>query len=173
MSEIKVEKPSKDKIKQLQIPDSPQNTGVWSVWECEPSSFDWEYSDKGDHLSHKPENPVNCCTDIARGSQKSSLDFSPRVNPSQTFVKEVPEVIGQFRDSYILCQTSDGLLIIDQHAAHERIVYEKLKKSFESSTIEVQPFLIPHQLELSTMDSRVVLKNLDQLALLGFELDHF
>lgn len=46
MSQIKVEKPDKEKIKKLGIPDSPKNIGVWSVWECEPSDFDWEYSDK-------------------------------------------------------------------------------------------------------------------------------
>jgi len=45
-SEIKVEKPDKTKKKQLGIPDSPKNVGAWSVWECEPSAFDWEYADK-------------------------------------------------------------------------------------------------------------------------------
>jgi hypothetical protein len=46
MSEIKIEKLDKDKIKKLGIPDYPKDTAVWSVWECEPSTFDWEYSDK-------------------------------------------------------------------------------------------------------------------------------
>ena len=46
MSEIKVEKLDKEKIKQLGIPEVPKETGVWSVWECDPSEFDWEYSDK-------------------------------------------------------------------------------------------------------------------------------
>ena len=46
MKEIKVEKPDKTKMKKLGIPECPKNTGVWSVWECEPSCFDWEYSDQ-------------------------------------------------------------------------------------------------------------------------------
>jgi len=45
MSEIKVEKLDKQKIKQLGIPEAPKDTGIWSVWECDPSTFDWEYSD--------------------------------------------------------------------------------------------------------------------------------
>ena len=45
MSEIKIEKPDKDRIKQLGIPDSPRPQGEWNPWECEPSTFDWQYSD--------------------------------------------------------------------------------------------------------------------------------
>jgi len=44
MSQIKVEKVSDDKKKQLNIPDLPENTSEWSVWECDPSTFDWSYS---------------------------------------------------------------------------------------------------------------------------------
>ena len=44
MSEIKIERPTAEKLKELQIPSSAQETGSWSVWECEPSTFDWSYS---------------------------------------------------------------------------------------------------------------------------------
>ena len=46
MSDIKVEKPDKVTLKQLGIPDSAEDSGIWSLWECDPSTFDWEYSDK-------------------------------------------------------------------------------------------------------------------------------
>ncbi|HOX54130.1 MAG: cupin domain-containing protein [Candidatus Omnitrophica bacterium] len=46
MSEIQVQKLDKNKMKQLNIPETAKNTGVWSVWECEPSTFDWQYSDQ-------------------------------------------------------------------------------------------------------------------------------
>ncbi|MFH1520001.1 MAG: cupin domain-containing protein [Candidatus Omnitrophota bacterium] len=46
MSEVKIEKLEKEKIKQLGIPETPENTDDWSVWECDPSNFDWEYDDK-------------------------------------------------------------------------------------------------------------------------------
>jgi len=44
MSEIKIERPSADKLKELKIPKAPKEVGQWSVWECEPSTFDWHYS---------------------------------------------------------------------------------------------------------------------------------
>ena len=137
------------------------------------SEPEWEYSDSRDHLSGKTEIPTARNTPPVRAAQESYKDFFLHDHPSQAFIREAPEVIGQLKDTYILCQTFDGLFIVDQHAAHERIVYETLKKSFESSKIEVQPFLIPQRLELSTKESRVVLKNFDQLIELGFELDHF
>jgi DNA mismatch repair ATPase MutL len=58
-------------------------------------------------------------------------------------IKESPVVLGQLKETYILCETKEGLLLVDQHAAHERRVYEKLKKSYDNSSLECQPFLIP------------------------------
>ena len=89
------------------------------------------------------------------------------------FVKEIPQILAQLKETYILCQTVDGLLMVDQHAAHERIVYEALKRSHQKAGIESQPFLIPHKLELSVKEGRVVLKNLEQFAKMGLEMEHF
>jgi DNA mismatch repair protein MutL len=88
-------------------------------------------------------------------------------------VREGPQIIGQLNDTYLLCQTRDGLLIVDQHAAHERIVYETLKNSYHASQIERQSFLIPHELEVSLKEGRMLETKLGQLARLGLELEHF
>jgi DNA mismatch repair protein MutL len=89
------------------------------------------------------------------------------------FVKESPRVIGQLKDTYILCQTRDGLIMVDQHAAHERIVYETLKGAYQTMRIERQSFLIPHKLEVSVNEGRIIQQKLDQLVKLGLELEHF
>ena len=89
------------------------------------------------------------------------------------FVKGGPQVIGQLKDTYILCQTKEGLLMVDQHAAHERVVYETLKRAYESMRIERQAFLIPHKLEVSVDEGRIIQQRLDQLVRLGLELEHF
>jgi DNA mismatch repair protein MutL len=88
-------------------------------------------------------------------------------------VKEGPQVIGQLKDTYILCQTRDGLLMVDQHAAHERIVYETLKRAYQTMKMERQSFLIPHKLEVTLNEARIIQQKLDQLVKLGFELEHF
>ncbi len=91
----------------------------------------------------------------------------------QYLVKEGPQIIGQLKDTYILCQVEDGLLLVDQHAAHERIVYESLKKSYQTMKIESQAFLMPHRLEFSLSEGRIIKEKQDQLTQLGLELEHF
>jgi len=84
-----------------------------------------------------------------------------------------PRIIGQVGNVYILCQVEDGLLIVDQHAAHERVVYENLKRSLTASGVEVQALLIPQELELSTKETRVIQNSVDRLRRFGIELEHF
>ena len=59
---------------------------------------------------------------------------------------------GQVHENYILSQTTDGLVIVDQHAAHERLVYEKLKKQMAENGVAAQALLIPEIIELSDTD---------------------
>jgi DNA mismatch repair protein MutL len=68
---------------------------------------------------------------------------------------------------------SEGLLMVDQHAAHERIVYESLKRDASQSRIEAQTLLMPYKLELTTKEKRIVMAKRDQLSRFGVELDHF
>ncbi len=82
-------------------------------------------------------------------------------------------IIGQLGKTYILCQTSDGLMVIDQHAAHERIVYEKLKNDFDASRLDIQRLLIPKRIELSFKEKRILQDKGSLLKNLGIELDHF
>ncbi|MBW2283987.1 MAG: DNA mismatch repair endonuclease MutL [Deltaproteobacteria bacterium] len=84
-----------------------------------------------------------------------------------------PQIIGQLGDTYILCQALEGLLVVDQHAAHERVVYETLKKGMEASGAGLQNLLIPIQVELNPRETRLVLEKGDQLARYGIELEHF
>ena len=105
---------------------------------------------------------------------KASVTLPAEKDFQQEYLlKEAPQVLGQLKETYILCQTGEGLLMVDQHAAHERIVYESLKKSHQHAGIESQPFLIPHKLELSLKEGRVVLKHLEQFSKMGLELEHF
>ncbi|MBN1277032.1 MAG: DNA mismatch repair endonuclease MutL [Deltaproteobacteria bacterium] len=89
------------------------------------------------------------------------------------FDMEDLKVIGQLRNTYILYQATDGFIMVDQHAAHERIVYENLKKGLVSSCIEAQNLLIPVELELTEKEKRIVLEKGESLSDLGIELSHF
>jgi len=83
------------------------------------------------------------------------------------------EIIGQLKNTYILCQTEQGLLMVDQHAAHERVVYEELKKSETKGRAEIQPFLIPPRVEFPPREARVVSRHCEELGKLGIEIEPF
>jgi DNA mismatch repair protein MutL len=83
------------------------------------------------------------------------------------------QVIGQFRASYILCQDGSDLVIIDQHAAHERVVFEELRTSFRNSILDGQHLLFPETLELMPGEASVIKEHNDIITRLGFELEHF
>lgn len=82
-------------------------------------------------------------------------------------------IIGQLLNTYILCQIEDGLLMIDQHAAHERIVYDHLIKGLKNSQVEVQGLLVPYELELTGSEKNTALEKREDLLRLGLDVEHF
>ena len=81
--------------------------------------------------------------------------------------------IAQFGENYIISQNDDGIVIIDQHAAHERLVYEKLKEQVKENKIEVQALLVPEILELSEPEILVLMKYKDNLSKYGLKINQF
>lgn len=82
-------------------------------------------------------------------------------------------VIGQFSKTYILAEYLDTLYIIDQHAAHEKIIYEKYIKDIESNDIIVQQLLIPCIIDLSLDDYECYKENISIFTNAGFVIDEF
>lgn len=82
-------------------------------------------------------------------------------------------VIGCFQDLYIFCRNQDKLVVIDQHAAHERLLYEELQEQYTEGKIASQNLLFPVTLELTTFQSQLVEKNLERLETLGFSIRDF
>ncbi len=79
----------------------------------------------------------------------------------------------QLHETYIISQTQDGIIIVDQHAAHERLVYEKMKASLEGQGIERQTLLIPEIVELSDADVQRLLDRKGELKDMGLSFEGF
>jgi len=82
-------------------------------------------------------------------------------------------VIGQFRDMYILCESGDGLILIDQHAAHERVLFEQLKNRFQDSGKTSQKLLIPETIDLGYREAKILERLIPNLIDLGLEIAPF
>ncbi|MDH5404925.1 MAG: DNA mismatch repair endonuclease MutL, partial [Candidatus Aminicenantes bacterium] len=82
-------------------------------------------------------------------------------------------VLGQYQSSYIVGMDREGILIIDQHAAHERILYEKLWNGFTNRQLARQALLIPVVLEVSSSQSLIIEEHFTRIQDLGFGIENF
>jgi DNA mismatch repair protein MutL len=80
---------------------------------------------------------------------------------------------GQLHETYIVAQTADGIVIVDQHAAHERLVYERMKTALAAGGIARQPLLIPEVVELDPAEVSRVASRAAELAELGLVVEPF
>jgi DNA mismatch repair protein MutL len=79
----------------------------------------------------------------------------------------------QVHANYIIAQTATGIVLVDAHAAHERLVYERLKRQMEETGVPSQALLIPEIVELSPADAQRLLDHADDLARMGLHLEAF
>ncbi|MCV2866690.1 DNA mismatch repair endonuclease MutL [Defluviimonas sp. WL0075] len=94
---------------------------------------------------------------------------------------ETPDVVNhplgaaraQVHENYIIAQTETGMVIVDQHAAHERLVYEKLKRLRDAAPVPAQALLIPEIVDLSPSDAALLLDHAETLAGLGLVIEPF
>ena len=83
------------------------------------------------------------------------------------------KIIGQLFDTYWLVEYNDRLFIVDQHAAHEKVMYEKLKKQFEKKEFTSQAISPPIVITLSMREAEILERFKEQFTKLGFEIEHF
>ena len=104
-------------------------------------------------------------------AQGGALGISPL--PDQTATGDAPPLgyaLAQLHGVYVLAQNAQGLVLVDMHAAHERVVYEKLKTALDARAVPAQTLLIPVALTVDARDLAEIAPHLDQLGEIGFAL---
>ena len=103
-----------------------------------------------------------------------TISCEPTDVPSlQDTIDDIPvRLIGSVFDTYIILETEDKMLLCDQHAVHERLLYEKFMKEYSSSAVS-QPFLVPITMQLTHREYQVYLDSVSALQKAGFEADDF
>jgi len=82
-------------------------------------------------------------------------------------------LIGQYKEAYLICESSEGLLLVDQHAAHERLAYERLEEAFRAGALPQQPLLAPVLVELPPQQAEALRDHLGRLAEWGLEVEAY
>jgi len=95
---------------------------------------------------------------------------TPMPAPDDTTAPPLGYALAQLHGIYILSQAGDGLIVVDMHAAHERIGYERLKRAHDSEGLRMQPLLVPQAVAVSEREADMAEREAATLAELGFEV---
>ena len=114
----------------------------------------------------------------AKTPEREQIESEPQpvvVNPELPFaLPSLPMGAAlQVHDAYLVLETPDGMLVIDQHALHERILFEQLRRRIREGKLEVQRLLIPEPIDLPAEQAVAVLEAKESLAELGLEIEDF
>lgn len=99
----------------------------------------------------------------------SQRDFQPIQEEEKPTIKSITQIA----NCYIVAEDCNGLVLIDQHAAHERVRYEELMDQFENQEKSLQPLLVPLQMEFSGEETLLLEENKEVFVNLGFEIEPF
>ncbi|MBW2681140.1 MAG: DNA mismatch repair endonuclease MutL [Deltaproteobacteria bacterium] len=128
------------------------------------------------HPASGTQYPVSS-TQQPESPWKQDLRFTPTSGQTELWARKRfgdLKVIGQFHDTYILCESSDRIVLIDQHAAHERIIFEQLKnRSQASKKSAAQKLLIPETIDLGYREAKILEGLIPDLNELGLEIEPF
>ncbi|MGB6798749.1 MAG: DNA mismatch repair protein MutL, partial [Xanthobacteraceae bacterium] len=111
--------------------------------------------------------------DLRPGFAEAAEDDQREAAPAELLDHPLGAARAQVHETYIVAQTRDGLVIVDQHAAHERIVYEKLKAALDANGVPRQILLIPEIVELDEADVERLTARADELARFGLAIEAF
>ncbi len=158
-SEAKTDSPA------ASTPPSPEHTGM-----PVDNSLKSEQTAAGRQESQQTESPetlpfINSGGDPDRITTSASAFSHSRLRDLR--------VIGIFRKLYLLAEGPDGLVLIDHHAAHERVLYEKILAQAKSEALNSQSLLLPVSLEFSPADASMLNRNLKTFRRLGFQIEPF
>ena len=171
-----------DALRPAIVPHSGASLGPWAPRESpRVADWNWRASPAAPEASPGPSwGPAAGAGGFAEAAQAA---FAALAEPSadaragdqvvDLFDRPLGAARAQIHETYIIAQTRDGIVIVDQHAAHERLVYERLKHDRALRGIDRQMLLIPAVVDLDPVEAERLVDKADLLAELGLALESF
>ncbi len=128
-----------------------------------------DFSLDNNYVSEKNTTVIQTKMDFAE--PRNVMDIDDNKNAELKTLNLYP--IGQIHGTYIIAEDEEGMYILDQHAAHERVNYEMIQKKFQESEIAITEMLVPLSIELTTSDFNTFMENKKVLDDLGFKIEEF
>jgi len=130
-------------------------------------------------VSSSPNRPFvdRVQENLAPGTQASITKTEPQPEATLVMQKQdrlgIIRILGQVHTTYLLAETVEGFIVIDQHAAHERVHYEKMLQSLETGEPQCQRLLLPEKIDLNQTHKEILEQSLQLLENIGFLIEPF
>jgi DNA mismatch repair protein MutL len=125
------------------------------------------------HTSLPPPRAMEATAPFVRPTFGPSHAVTPGPGPSPAGFFASLRVIGQAFEGYLVCESGESLLLIDQHAAHERVTFERLRHAYADGGVARQRLLVPTVVDVGAQAAPLLAERLTDLENLGFELEPF
>ncbi len=154
------------------VPDRPAQQRPEPVEVIEESLFKYAEPDFLSKPQAIPQAEVEVEVEAEVKAEAEIIPSEKRVREKSFFGGNI-SILGQVMSTYIIVETDYGLVLVDQHAAHERVVYEELKSRNKSSTTQSQTLLMPETLELNFSEAELLNQITGELSKYGFDIEPF
>lgn len=122
---------------------------------------------------YKPHGNSSPSQGSRTSGEQGPVYFDQKPEPVSSLIFSEFQPLGQLDNSFIIMQGKKGMVVVDQHVAHERILYERFKNAAKNKKIEVQQLLFPIPLEFSPAETELLAQHLEKLKELGMEVELF
>ncbi len=156
-----------EKFRAPAIPPLPSQDSKGGSPPCELPELEREFALRGQRsIEIATAGQTPAAEIIQRDQFESNQDFKPRAQ--QQF-----QIIGVLNKLYVLMENADGLVLVDQHAAHERVLFEELRRRMEEQGVPSQKLLISQTFELPPRDADWIEQNMSILQKMGIGIENF
>ncbi len=105
--------------------------------------------------------------------ENNEVNLEDNKSKTVSFLKNGYKVVGKLFNTFLFVESGESAILIDQHAAHERIIYDRLLKFYNNKDKAVQPLLIPYMLNVNSQEKSFIEQNIQQFTDLGFLIEEF
>ena len=148
---------------------APSTDQALGGYQREPGKGNWS---RGLEALYSPAPTVDRVRSVEADTRQIEF-FGQKPKPVSDMVFSEFEPVGQLNNSFILMQGPKGVLVVDQHVAHERVLYERFREAADNKKIEVQDLLFPLAVEFSSAEAQALSEHLESLRELGMHLEPF
>jgi len=156
----------------LQVGEMPHQAKTEQQWQPNQSTLSLSAS------GQPPQGSANYAqfSETSRGSINTPMEayqslYNRQMPDEQDDLPPMGFAIAQLKGIYILAENAQGLIIVDMHAAHERITYERMKTAFDNQGLVSQPLLVPESLSVSEREADITDKSAEIFGQLGFVVE--